>query len=233
MKYLAGFHTFLGVAGVAAQTVQIYQAQQMIMALRDIQAELAAHSSFMAPETFAKQVYRCIKTMAKDTRDSPEHFYFVYHPDNDWHGAFDELVENKPLPASYFGMSNCLDLLCVWMQFLRNSFARNGKWGKRAVFHLLVPAYHPLVIEEALEFSERLHPLRIHGLVNGGNRYVKMNLHDAKPNMLDCIDIWRKPASIWPWSAPGVEIPRVLGLPEDAEDIVLGVDNRRVHRRRR
>ncbi|PVH68353.1 hypothetical protein DL98DRAFT_378513, partial [Cadophora sp. DSE1049] len=193
MKYLAAFNTFVAAAGVATQIVQVYQNSQMNEELRGIRNELVAHTGLEAPEIFAKQVYRYIRTMTQDTRDSPEHFYFVYHPDNDWHGAFGELVERRPLPASYFGMCNSLDMLCVWMQFIRNAFVRNGKWGKRVVFHLLIPAYRSLVIKEPFKFSESLQPLRIHGFIAGGDSYVKMNLYGAEENMLDGIDIWRKP----------------------------------------
>ena len=232
MKYLAGFNAFVAAAGVAAQIVQVYQASRIIEELRGIRDELAAGNGLKGPELFAKQVYRFIRTKTKDTRNSMEHFYFVYHPDNDWHGAFEELVEGRPLPASYLGMCNSLDLLCVWMQFIRNAFIRNGKWGKRVVFHLLIPAYRPLVIEDPFMFSESLKPLKVHGIIAGERPYVKMNLHEAGVNMLDGVDIWKKPPS-WFWQKEE-DIPRVVGLPEGAdEDILLSRDSRLVQRRRR
>ena len=132
-------------------------------------------------------------------------------------------------------MSDNLDDLCIWMTYLRLLFAKTMPWGKDARFHILIPAYRPLLITEALEFPKILQPLHLHGLKHDSKPYVQMNLHGADMKMLHGVDIWQRPRG---WLGPfrQAEIPRVLGdVSVEAQEKVVGfIDTqmRRVTRRR-
>ncbi|KAF2398333.1 hypothetical protein EJ06DRAFT_532085 [Trichodelitschia bisporula] len=192
--FLANFNAFIGAAGVVAQFIQVYQGQQVITELRNIRQELAVQTALDAPEKFAKQVYKYVAMKAAETAGAqPRHFYFLYHPDTDWHPTFFELVENKPLPDSFYGMSENLDALCVWMRFVRVMLAKQRSWGREAVFVLLVPAYRPFHIQEPLDFAEVLHPLIIHGMIHNNEPFVRLNLPKQRKDLLDGVGLWERP----------------------------------------
>lgn len=234
-SYAASFTAFVSAAAVAVQFVQVYQGQQLIAELRKIREELVAQTGLDAPEKFAKQVYRYIDMKASGTKDSRrEHLYFVYHPDNDWHPTFFTLVKSQPLPETFYGMSENLDALCVWMQFVRITFTKTRKPRDQPVFHILIPGYRPFAIPEPLTFPEALQPLCIHGLINNCKPYVQMNLPGADEDMLDGVGLWRKRQS-WLGVFEKDKAPRQLGrIPKDAEESVcVTEDMRRVYRRKR
>ncbi|OQV02847.1 hypothetical protein CLAIMM_07972 [Cladophialophora immunda] len=234
-KYLAGFQGYFVAAGLPAQFIQVFQGQQIIAELRGIRRELEAQTRLDAPEKFATQVYGYIDMMTKSTsKSSNKHLYFVYHPDTDWHPYFCKLVERKPTANTFFGMAENLDTLCIWMRYLRALFTKSGEWGKDPVFHLLMPTYRQLHIEEPLAFAEALHPLCIHGFVHNGKCSVELNLHNADPDMLDGIGIWKRPPGLFGLFQPK-EVPRVLGnVPVSADDALsLETGVRRVRRKRR
>lgn len=232
---MASFSAFVSVVAVAAQFVQVYQGQQLIAELRKIREELVAHTGLDAPEKFAKQVYMYIDMKVNGTKGlRKEHFYFVYHPDNDWHPAFFTMVKNRPLPESFYGMSENLDALCVWMQFVRIMFAKMRKPKHQPVFHILIPGYRPFSIPEPLAFPKALQPLCIHGLTNNCKPYAQLNLPGAEEDMLDGVELWKKSQN-WLSVFEKDKVPRVLGLiPKDAdESVCVTEDIRRVYRRKR
>jgi hypothetical protein len=233
--YMASFSAFVSVAAVAVQFVQVYQGQQLIAELRKIREELVAHTGLDAPEKFAKQVYKYIDMKVSGTKDSrKEHFYFVYHPDNDWHPTFFTMVKSRPLTESFYGMSENLDALCVWMQFVRMMFAKMRKAKDQPVFHILIPGYRPFAIPEPLAFPEALQPLCIHGLINNCRPYVQLNLPGAEEDMLDGVELWKKRHS-WLGVFEKDKVPRVLGcISKDVdESVCVTKDIRKVYRRKR
>ena len=163
-----------------------------------------------------------------------EHFYFVYHPDNDWHPTFFTMVKNRPLPESFYGMSENLDALCVWMQFVRIMFAKMRKPKHQPVFHILIPGYRPFSIPEPLAFPEALQPLHIHGLTNNCKPYVHLNLPGAEEGMLDGVGLWKKRQSLLDVFEKR-KVPRVLGcISKDVdESVCVTKDIRKVYRRKR
>ncbi|KIX96999.1 uncharacterized protein Z520_07113 [Fonsecaea multimorphosa CBS 102226] len=246
-KYLAGFQGYFIAAGAVlpAQCIQVFQGQAIIAELRGIRRELAAQTRLDAPEKFATQVHGYIDMMTKSTSTSTsstsksnssmkQHLYFVYHPDTDWHPYFCKLVERKPLANNFFGMAENLDTLCIWMRYLRALFTKSGEWGKDPVFHLLMPTYRQLHIEEPIAFAQALHPLCLHGFVHNSKCSVELNLPNTDPEMLDGVGIWKRPSNLF-GLFQSTETPRVLGnVPLSADDTLspeAGI--RRVRRRRR
>ncbi|EXJ70578.1 uncharacterized protein A1O5_06648 [Cladophialophora psammophila CBS 110553] len=234
-KYLAGFHIYFVAAGVTAQFIQVYQGQQVVAELRGIRRELEAQTRLDAPEKFAAQVYGYIDMMTKSTsKSTKKHLYFVYHPDTDWHPYFCKSVERKPTPNTFFGMAENLDTLCIWMRYLRAVFTKSGEWGKDPVFHILMPTYRELHIEEPLAFAEALHPLCLHGFVHNSKCSVNINLHGIDPEMLDGIGIWKRPPNLF-GLFQSKEAPRILGEVPTSADDVLFMENglRRVRKKKK
>ncbi|KAF2455436.1 hypothetical protein BDY21DRAFT_350826 [Lineolata rhizophorae] len=226
------FTSFVAAAGVAAQFIQVSQNRQAIQELKEIRQELVAQTGLVAPKKFAKQVCNYIHMKANETAHSNDkHIYFLYHPDNDWHPDFSELIKRRPLPGNFYGMSENLDALSVWMRFLRVVFAERKRWGKSAIFHVLMPAYRPFVIKDPLAFCDKLQPLCLHGLVHNNAPNVRLNLPDAKEDMLDGVGLVKQDIGWFGFKAKSS--PRLLGeVPEDADELVIN-EMRLVRRRRK
>lgn len=232
---LAKFYPFCVAVGVAVQCIQVYQGQQIIAALREVKQELAVQTGLDAPQKFATQVYDYINQKTKETaKYGKKHLFFLYHPDTDWHPPFSTMVESRPLPDTFYGMSENLDALCVWMRFIRIMFTKTKELGKNTMFHILMPAYRPFVIEEPLVFSEVLQPLCIHGMIHNNMPYVQLNLPRADPDKLDGVGIWKRRRSLLGFFEKEY-IPRVLGQVSQEANESLFVENeiRRVRRRKR
>ncbi|CZR60206.1 uncharacterized protein PAC_10102 [Phialocephala subalpina] len=236
-KYMPAFGNFVSIAGVVAQGVQVYYTGQGVTELRGMREELVAQTGLDAPKKFAKQVYRYIRMKAEQAQDSETHVFFLYHPDTDWHPDFFEMVERDPLPDNFYGMSENLDALCVWMQYLRMIFTKNGKWGRTAVFDLLMPGYRPFTIKEPLAFAEKLWPLRLHGMIHNTKPHVQLNLPTADKDMLDLDGIgkWEKPRNMWDQVFHKEDRRlRVLGEIDNVDDVfTVAVGTRQVRRKRR
>lgn len=235
-KYLPAFSTFISAAGVVAQGVQVYYTGQAVNELRGIREELVAQTGLDAPKKFAKQVYKYIRMKAEQTKSSEPHIFFLYHPDTDWHPDFFEMVERDPLPENFYGMSENLDALCVWMLYLRMTFIKNGKWGRTAVFDLLMPGYRPFTIKEPLAFAPKLQPLRLHGMIHNTKPHVQLNLPTADADMLDLDGIgkWEKPQNLWDqvFHKESSQL-RILGEILDADDVfTVATGTRQVRRKK-
>lgn len=241
--YIASFHAFLSIAGVATAFLQVHQLAKIRAVLGDIKDEIAAQTSLQAQKLFASHVLEYIHMVVKrSSSEGKTHLFFLYHPDTDWHPRFFRLAQENPLPQGFCGVSENLFALCIWIRFLRFILCESTKTKKPAVevvFHILMPAYRPFEIQQPLKFSEQLQPLRIHGSSHkGGQEYVKLNLCNADQIWRDGVGLCEPTWTSWLW--PGE--PRVLGhIPggvADSENI-FGEDrrsqgsSRRGRRRRR
>ncbi|KAF8854516.1 hypothetical protein BDZ45DRAFT_596937 [Acephala macrosclerotiorum] len=235
-KYMPAFSTFVSAAGVVAQGVQVYYTGQAVTELRGMREELVAQTGLDAPKKFAKQVYKYIRMKAEQAQDSEPHIFFLYHPDTDWHPDFFEMVEHHPLPDNFYGMSENLDALCVWMQYLRMAFIENGKWGRTAVFDLLMPGYRPFIIKEPLAFADKLQPLRLHGMIHNTKPHVQLNLPTTDADMLDLDGIgkWEKPHNLWDrvFSKENSQL-RILGEIPDVDAVFTVATGTRQIRRKK
>ncbi|KAG7294410.1 hypothetical protein NEMBOFW57_004481 [Staphylotrichum longicolle] len=169
------FLTFLQGANTVAYWVDVLQgdkAQAEIGKL--IHGELEAHVGLEAPRKFARQVHMTIKEQMASTPAGDAHdIFFLYHPDTNWHGEFLHIVKRHPLPANFLGMSENLDAIVIWMLFLRRQL---GDKLKKARFHLVIPAYRPMLVKDPLIFPEALYPLTIRGLVHNSKPLVWFGL---------------------------------------------------------
>ncbi|KKZ66810.1 hypothetical protein EMCG_07499 [[Emmonsia] crescens] len=186
------FSAFLNGIRVVAQFVEVLQGPSALEEIgHNIHRELEAQTGLRAPKTFAKQVHKVIMHQTSLLHeDGIPHFYFLYHPDTDWHGYFFDIVSQKPLPRNLLGVSENLDALCLWMIFLRQYLDRDDN--RKVRFHLIIPAYRPMFIKDPLIFPNKLFPLTVQGLKHDSKEYVWFNLptlNDTDAYSLDLKDV--------------------------------------------
>ncbi|KAM6488121.1 hypothetical protein HDV62DRAFT_13555 [Trichoderma sp. SZMC 28011] len=103
-------------------------------------------------------------------------FFYVWHPDTDWHPRFEERQREEPLGASFGGYHNDLATICMRMRADREALIKTTEYGRAAIFHLIIPAYYPLVIDHPIAFSRGLLPLIVTGGRHRGTDFVWFNL---------------------------------------------------------
>ena len=172
------FGLFLSGLDVTAHFLEVWQGVQAQSALEDIGAclasEVEAQTGLIAPDKFAKQIYRFITQQTTiDRPDRRIHIFFLYHPNTGWDRKFFDRARKQPLSRKFLGMSENMDALVIWMRFLKENLT---KAGKKIHIHLLIPAYRPMLIGESLAFPDELLPLTIHGHIHHSKPYVWLNL---------------------------------------------------------
>ncbi|KAM3075324.1 hypothetical protein ACMFMG_007237 [Clarireedia jacksonii] len=203
-NWLDAFQTFLVGANVVACFMDVLQGSSGLEEIGlKIHSELEAQTGLAAPDKFAKHVDKYIRKEAASVyAGGAEHLYFLYHPDTDWHGEFHDIVQNKPVPSNFLGMSENLHALCTWMLFMRKRLTKSGI---NARFHLLIPAYRPMVIRQSFVFPEELYPLTVHGHIHNSKEYVWLNLptmQELSPDVFELSNIGNiasipKPPKLW------------------------------------
>ncbi|KAM7195071.1 hypothetical protein V8F33_006940 [Rhypophila sp. PSN 637] len=103
-------------------------------------------------------------------------------------------------------MSENLDAIVIWMMFLRQY---TGKSGKKQRFHLIVPAYRPMLIKDPLIFPTELYPFTIRGLVHNSRPLVWFDLPTIDNVPAGSFDLQHignlfNPPSEWRHAAAGV-----------------------------
>ncbi len=240
LAYFTSFNSFVAAAGVTAELIQVYQGFQIIAELQGIRQQITAQTALQAPKLFAVNAHEYIILKMHEFKDVENHWFFLYHPDNDWHAAFFSRVRDAPLPSNFFGLSDNLDALCLLMRYLRAVLLKmTKKSGKGVVFHVLMPTYYPWHIEKPMKFAAVLQPLHLHGVTHQQQRLVALNLPGVDPDSieLDGVGVWKRSLS-WPEKIFGrrEERPRVLGVVSGKEavpDVEVTEDMRRVYRRSR
>ncbi|KAA8569590.1 hypothetical protein EYC84_001203 [Monilinia fructicola] len=164
-NWLDLFQTFLVGANVVAAFMEVLQGSSSLEEIGlKIYGELEAQTGLAAPDKFAKHVDKYIRKEASSVYGGDaEHLYFLYHPDTDWHGEFHDIVQK---------------------QTGAEQFSRNVREPPRLVinahFHLLIPAYRPMVVRTAFVFPEELYPLTVRGHIHNSKEYVWLNLPTMK-----------------------------------------------------
>jgi hypothetical protein len=143
------------------------------------------------PDGFGGFVYDFIdmeiqKAISNDPKK--EHWFYVYHPDTAWRVKFEKLLRPAPegrgrLPPALMTVDNDLDTIFLLMLDNRMNL-QNSNEGRDVLFHLLIPAYKPLLIEPPLIIDSFLFPLEIKGHVHNSDKNVWLNLPEV-PEGLD------------------------------------------------
>lgn len=227
LGYFSSTATVVGIGANLVQTYQGIQALQLIAAkLEGINAQLAAQTALIAQRDFPQYVYDMVGERLNQTLDDAacEHWFFLFHPDNDWYPKFYHLLEAKPLGRRFCGYTNQIDTIFVFMLAARrqieadNERAREkGREVRRVKLHLLMPAYQPVLIAEALKIPEQIGDFVMEGRINSNKPFFWLNLPaDQRCYAMD-IGHWAPPTVGWlEWAMLKVgvgEQPPVLGEP--------------------
>jgi hypothetical protein len=230
------------------QTYQGIQALQLIAArLQDISANLAAQTALLAQKEFPEYVHSMIRERLTQTSDdaSRDHWFFLWHPDDDWYPKFFHLLEEKPLGTRFCGYTNQIDSVFVFMIAARRRInemeykaRRRGHSIRPTRLHLLVPAYQPVLIAEALRIPEEIGDFVMEGRINSNREFVWLNLPDDQRHYVLNIGQWIPPNQGWlTWAAskiglgekpPKLRTPRALGssqIPLEIEAAPLPADD--------
>ncbi|OBS29461.1 hypothetical protein FPOA_03398 [Fusarium poae] len=192
------FINYFQVAALGAIPLSILEVGQAIRrvgaSLESIRSELAianvSNVQGWGEGGFGSYIHRFVQNemLAFDDsgvdQDEKHHYFYVWHPDNDWHTAFEERQAEQPLGPSFGGYHYDLPTLCLRMRADREVMNRTTEYGRTAVFHLVIPAYQPLVVDTKFRFAKELFLLIITGARHRGTDLVWLALcQDAEPEM--------------------------------------------------
>ncbi|RDW63071.1 uncharacterized protein DSM5745_10182 [Aspergillus mulundensis] len=152
--------------------------------LEAIQNELAvanvARIQGWVTDGFGAHVYRFVRNEMAQARNNQaqagdnsgeesqggqQDCFYVWHPDTDWYPVFENMNAANPLGPQFGGYHRDLPTICMRMRTDRETLVQQGRGphGRTATFHLLIPAYKPLVVDYPITFHEGLLPLTITG----------------------------------------------------------------------
>ncbi|KAG7403056.1 hypothetical protein Forpe1208_v016869 [Fusarium oxysporum f. sp. rapae] len=96
-------------------------------------------------------------------QDGQHHLFYIWHPDSDWHPAFEGRQTQDPLGPAFGGYHHDLATICLRMRADREALIATTDYGPAAVFHLVIPAYSPLVMDHPIAFADELLPMVVTG----------------------------------------------------------------------
>ncbi|KPM37501.1 hypothetical protein AK830_g9043 [Neonectria ditissima] len=234
----AKIFTYFNVAaitvGIGANVVPTYQGVkvlQLIAArLKDISTSLAAQTALIAQKEFPQYVHEMIRERLGQTSDDStcDHLFFVYHPDDDWYPKFYHLLEKSPVGPRFCGYTNQIDTIFVFMLAARRRIQEKerraeekGRQRRPVKLHLIIPAYQPILILEALKIPEEIGDFIMEGRINSNTEFVWLNLPEEQRHYVVGIGQWIPPTQgWWDWGMskvgmagepPKLCAPRVLG----------------------
>ncbi|KAK4443210.1 hypothetical protein QBC34DRAFT_265051, partial [Podospora aff. communis PSN243] len=242
------FQSVAATAGIGANVVLTYQgvkALHLIAAkLEDISVALAAQTALTAQRDFPEYVHDMIRERLGQTAGDPacDHWFFLYHPDDDWYPKFYHLLEKKPVGPAFCGYTNQIDTIFVFMLAARryvDAKAKEGKVTKPVRFHLLIPAYQPILVAEALRVPEEIGDFVMEARTNSNKPFVWLNLpEEQRGRYASGIGQWDPTPLSW-WDGvlsrvglakrpPMLGSPRTLGTRQESaedEDALAMVDD--------
>jgi hypothetical protein len=209
-KLLTHFSVAMAAMDLGANILQTYQGNQALeliaARLQDMSNTLAAQTALMAQKEFPGYVYKMIKERLGQTMDdqSCHHWFFLYHPDDDWYPEFYHLLEKNPLEPRFCGYTNQLDTIFVFMLMARkrqnereDKDRERGRTIRPVKLHLLIPAYSPILIAELLRIPEEIGDFVIEGRINNLKEFVWLNLPEEQRHYVSGIGQWVPPPPSW------------------------------------
>lgn len=121
---------------------------------------------------FGAYVHRFVGNEMAAVRGQKHQFFYLWHPDTDWYPAFEGSQTANPLGPTFGGYHHDLATICLRMSSDRRALIATTDYGHAAVFHLIIPAYYPLVIDRPVTFAQELLPLVITGVRHRGTDLV-------------------------------------------------------------
>lgn len=133
---------------------------------------------------FGSHVHRWVRREMDTSRPGAErHFFYLWHPDDDWHPEFERRQTAEPLGPEFGGYHHDLPTICLRMRADREALIATTDYGRTAVLHLLVPTYYPLVIDHPIAFADELLPLVITAQRHRSTDLVWFDLREIRPRL--------------------------------------------------
>ncbi|TGJ81888.1 hypothetical protein E0Z10_g6865 [Xylaria hypoxylon] len=230
----ACFNSIATTAGIGANIVLAYQGIKVLQLidahLKGMATSLAAQTALMAQENFPQYVYDMIsERVAQTALDiACNHWFFVYHPDNDWYPGFFRIVQKDPMGPEFCGYTNQIDTAFAFMLAARARIKKRelrakekGRTIRPTKLHLLIPAYQPFLILEALKIPEEIGDFVMEGRIHNNKEFVWLSLPQYQRHYVQDIGHFEPPYQGWfDWAMSGIGLaeqapklgePRVLG----------------------
>lgn len=213
-------------AGLAMLGVIALQGREASEKLGEIHDTLDAQTALVSTEKFASYVWKYLRKRIGETSNEAggaSHWFFVYHPDTNWHIDFYALVEDDTMLKRLIAYSHSLPHLCYFMMHIRTCLQKRGS-KKRIVFHLLMPAYRRIYIKEKLAFNPGLYPLVLEGHIYNSAPFVTLRvINKPERNAFRMREIHNLPAddapSVWNlWNLLASETQTLDLGKEDTDD---------------
>ncbi|WYZ43617.1 hypothetical protein EsH8_VII_000053 [Colletotrichum jinshuiense] len=222
------FNSIATAAGIGASIILAYQGIKVLALidarLKDISTSLAAQTALIAHKDFPQYVHDMIRERVTQTSLDPDHdhWFFVYHPDNDWYPGFYHILVREPIGPEFCGYTNQIDTAFGFMLAARQrieekerQFREEGRPIRPTKIHLLIPAYQPILILEALQIPTEIGDFTIEGRINSGREFVWLNLPEDQRHYTQDIGHFVPPTQGWfDWALSGIglaESPPKLG----------------------
>lgn len=199
VKYATYAVTAAAGTNTAAILSLAYTARQGSLFLAQISQDLSSirgnSDAMVAIEAsrFVDQVWNMLRTALED---SPDTWYFIYHPDTIWRYSFAERLRREgPLSREFIGIWNNLDEMVLYMQTIRRDNEKAAQ-PQRPLFNILMPAYYQIVIEEPLAFPREIRPFQIHCDIHMQGHMVVLNLPEERKRDHINLELYKPPKSL-------------------------------------
>jgi hypothetical protein len=70
-----------------------------------------------------------------------DHWFFVYHPNNDWYPGFYHILQREPIGPKFCGYTNQIDTAFVFMLAVRRRIKRKERRAQEKVVPSVLPSY--------------------------------------------------------------------------------------------
>ncbi|KAI1278346.1 hypothetical protein F5Y07DRAFT_397904 [Xylaria sp. FL0933] len=222
------FSSIATAAGIGANIVLAYQGVQVLQLmehhLKNMASSLAAQTALTAQQDFPRYVHDMIRERITQTSvdNSCSHWFFIYHPDNDWYPGFFRIIQSEPIGPEFCGYTNQIDTAFAFMLAARARIRRNERQARKkgqtinpTKLHLLIPAYQSLLILEALKIPEEIGDFVMEGRIHSNRAFVWFNLPEDQRCYVQDIGHFEPPMQGWfDWAMSKVglvEVPPKLG----------------------
>ncbi|KAL8399415.1 hypothetical protein RB596_008012 [Gaeumannomyces avenae] len=221
----SSFGSIAAAGGIAFVAVKVLQGEaaleRIAQSLDGIHAAQQAQVALTAQRDFPAHVHEMVHERVMQTSADPDmdHWFFVWHPDNDWHPGFFRKLEERPIGPAFCGYTHQLDTAFAFMRAARRRIAAKeaqarsrGKGRKPVRLHLLIPAYRHILILDPVRVPDDIGDFVMEGRIHDNRYLVVFNLPaDHASRYTRDVGTYRTP-------------PREQNIIERVVEVVMGAD---------